>query len=407
MTTFYLSNQYDVPATGLYHYTATQTPGEYEERRIRCNGQPGQPLHHGQLVSAYNPQSPPSHRDWHLYAYIDTSDWLEISPGPPATYLAFHRVAKGQPQRKWQNALHVNNNNTHQLALPPNTRWILPSVSGCRRQQGYEQVINKAAQGGASPALSDNAGLFWQAGKDVCGGIIDHLRYSLGSSPSSSNAYSSLSSFNQPDWVLQLNRVLSEGFIEGHAQPPFILTYSSTYQVGPNSAASWNTVLTRAEQDFTLADFLQLSPGEQHAMNILADAIIKRFNLSNIISGAPDAQRQTVLRWILDYFTPGSTHAQEFAFWHLHYPHWYIDLGYALQLYGAKPNNQDWDTLAQIIMMNYPLQGTGLSVNDWLLGVVLRLGGIMGMTFPDWITFMVEAVLRDVRQQNSTTLPCP
>ncbi len=400
MTTFYLSTQYDIPATGLYYYTATQNPGEYEERRIRCDGLPGHnPL---RSVQAFDPQAPPFLKNWHLYSYIDRSDWLEIPSGPPATtYLAFHPVAAGQPQRIWQNALQANNANPNQLALPSNTRWILPTVLAARCQQGYEQVIS----GGG--ALANNASLFWQAGRDVSTGIGDQLTRTLGSPSlsSSGDAYSGLSKFNQPYWIFQLNRVLSEGFIEGHAQSPFRLTTAaSNYQVAPNSTGSWNTVLDSAATGNTVNNFALLVPDEQRAMNLLADAVIKHFSLDIIF---PDIQRQTVLGWILDYFTPGSTPAQEFAFWYLHYPHWHRDLVYALQLYGVRANNQDWDTLAQIIMMNYPVRGTGLSVNDWLLGFVLRLGNQLGMTFPDWITFIVEDVLRDVRRQSGVALPCP
>jgi hypothetical protein len=396
MTVFYLSTQFQIPASGLYHYTRTNIPGQYQERRIRCNGQPNQnPLG---IVIAHAPQSFPRQRPWHPHAYIDSSDWLEITAGPPAAaYLAFQPVADQRPLQIWQNALQPDPQNANNLALPTNARMRLPFVSACRRREGYQQVLQNAAQGGT---LRHNAELFWQAGADVCLGLVEHLDHSLGATASPGDAYRGLAKFNNPDWVFQLNRVLSEGFIEGHAQ--FGLTTSRNYRVGPNSTASWGSVLTRAENDVTIANINQLSQDEQQAMNLLADAVIERYFQSFSF-----VTRDMVLGWILRSVTPGTEPTQEFAFWHLHYPHWHKDLVFALRLYGPRSNDEDWDTFAQIIMRNYPLEGTGLSWSDLLMGLAFELAEVLNLTIPDWITFIVEAVLRNVQQKSGTPLACP
>ncbi len=398
MTSFYLSFKPDmpIPASGLYHYTDAGD-GNYEERVISCNGQAcDDPL---QTVHVHAPESPPELLQWDEFLYIRPTDWLRVPSGPPAIYLALRPVAKGQPQFQWEGALQPDpGGDPSRLSLPQNVRIHLHIISDDRRDEGYKKALDAAQQGNVTGGLADNAELFWQALTDVCEDLTQHLQRSLGSTLSASGYDpGSLDRFSNPDWVFQLCRSLSEGFIEGHAQAPFAITTSGGHQVAPGSADSWVKVLGRAKQGETL-DNNTLDGDEQQAMTMLADAVIEQFKLRNIM---PKIDQVTVLGWILGCLTPGTTPSQEFAFWHLHFPHWHKDLVQALRMYGVRRDDKDWDTLTQIIMGNYPTQGTGLSVSDWLIGLTLKEAETVGIILPDWITFMIEAVWNDVQDKAS------
>jgi len=403
MTKFYLSNSYKIPASGFYQYTVTETNGQlsFVKQKIKCDGEPGDEEDVNPPV--YTTQDKPPEAPLGPNSHIWPSDWFEIaSNSNTTTYLALMPAGEGDPLHIWKNALETYGAN--QFALPDNVRRVITAILRNRREEGYKK-LSEHLSANAPHDLAENADLYWEGLENVSLCIIEHIEYTLDAVSSPGNQYKSLGKFKEPDWVFQLNRTLAEGFIEGHAQPPFNLIPSGNYDIPPDNLQIWKDVLQHAIDDMTLERLHQLPSDQQRVMNILPMAIINHFGLDNI--ALPTILDIVLHVIIMEFSTPGGTPEQEFAFWNLHYPHWHKDLVYALQLYGAHPNDEDWDTITQLVMMGYPTEGASLSLNDWLMGTVLRTIGMSGATFPDLVTCIVVDVFKDVQQKGALPLPCP
>ncbi len=228
------------------------------------------------------------------------------------------------------------------------------------------------------------------------------------------SGYQRLSKYQNPDWIFQLNRVLSEGFIEGgrHIFKP----KSGNYYIPQDSVDSWKIVLKRANKggkSKKLKKYLKaLSPDKQRqAMYVLAEAFAHKF--------PPWLQKPLkipLLWFILQLLTPGGILSEELAFWNIHYPHWHKDLAYALKTFGYGPeplakDQNDWDTIAIIIMASMPItkdvkdigqlikRNRGLSANDWVVAWVWRWLGKRVNKLPDLTLLMVQYIFDDVMNE--------
>ncbi len=419
----YLSEKYKIPAAGLYYYTKARKRGEYNEYMIGI-GKNGQLFLKkvGTFPIQINAKESLNHNpDIYIFPgdllQIPSNGLLHSGSSPGYISLLSHRYKspphKHPPPTIWTNALRSCPNNQGSYVLPPQLYRLLPRISMQRRKEGYldELGCHYLQSPNYHPQLPTNALLFCVAGATVSCGLIERLQYTINAKPDQER----LSKYKNPDWLFQLNRVLSEGFFEGINQcPP-----PGQYCIPKHSKKTWQNVWMRAEESHEnekLKEYLDaLSPGERKAMYVMAEAfvhIIHKIPFIDKLHGNYLKRLKLLLLWcVLQFLTPGSTSDEELAFWNIHYPHWYKDLAYALKKFGYGPepltkDKNDWDTIATIIMASMPItrdvkdirRNRGLSINDWVMAGVWRWFGKRAKKLPDLTLLMVQYIFDDVRK---------
>jgi hypothetical protein len=368
----------NIPAHGLYYYTTI--PQGLEERLIQSDGQPAIAV---TRVVANQQLALPAAQAWpppNDIAPWDWQDWLAVPGAIPASYMALKPFARAKPLRIWMGAFTVLA--ASQFVLPNMALRATPTISTDLQEAGYARAF-AATKSMPALRLTQNAAAFWEAGRDICVKLIQHIEYSF--DPSRANAPYQLDPFESPAAIFQLNRMLAEGFIEGHAQPPFQITRSGSYDV--TSQEDWKRALQRVDQDITRDVFENIGLGAASAQ----DRQIWQ-----------DEQRvMSLLPLTLKLLAPGAGESQEFAFWYLHYPHWCKDLLHALRTLDAQGitiSNHDLDIIKHIILRNYPRFSDSLSIWDQIFGDLLRVGddiaanlGLGGLT-----TYFINPIFDDI-----------
>lgn len=354
MATFYLDEPAGrIPAHGLYHYTATAAG--LEERIIEPDGQPA--ANQTQTIPAAQ-LALPAEQTWPPPNDILPSNWQDwlVAPGAAVKqYLALKPFAQAKPVRIWRGAFTPLPGN--RFAIPLMALRATPMISRDLQKAGYARAFAKTRAAGVT-ALVQNAAAFWEAGHNICEKLIEHIEYSLGAN--GARAPYNLDPFTLPAAIFQLNRIVAEGFIEGHAQAPFGITVSGHYNV--TSRNDWSRTLNRVSQGITRDAFEQLGSGQ------MAQADRDIWN---------DERRVLdLLPLTLKLLAPGASTSQEFAFWYLHYPHWYKDLLSALRTMndqGIMISDADFDIIKHIILRNYPRRSESLSVWDRIFSSALEV----------------------------------
>jgi hypothetical protein len=383
MPTFYLSAANggagpNVPAHGLYYYTTIQQG--LEERLIQPDGQPAMAA---TRVVANQPSALPVPQAWpppNDIAPWDWQDWLVVPNLAPTSYMALKPFERAKPLRIWIGAFDALA--TGELVLPDIALRATPTISTDLQEAGYARAF-AAVKSMQVPQLARNAAAFWEAGRDICVKLIQHIEYSL--DPRHADAPYKLDPFDSPAAIFQLNRMVSEGFIEGHAQPPFKITSTGSYNV--TSQADWKRALQRVNQNITRDAFERIDVSAASAED---RAILQ------------DEQRvMSLVPLTLKLLAPGASESQEFAFWYLHYPHWCKDLLHALRTLDAQGitiSDHDLDIIKHIILRNYPRFSESLSIWDQLVGDLLRVSddvaanlGLGGLT-----TYFINPIFDDI-----------
>jgi hypothetical protein len=285
----------------------------------------------------------------HAQAFASRHNWLLRLGGSPRAYLALRPIALATPPIVWDNILVPHRAGADAFALPLNLRLTIPQVLIDRRDSGYKRVSDAAA-GLALYHLGTTAQSCWEALANVSEGLIEHIDVSL----SNDLDDSSWNLFSDPQAVYQLNRMICEGFIEGHAQ--LELTTSENYETEAQSKEAWRVVLARARAA-TATQIDELEPAERDAIRMLE---------LNPLGFSAET--------IINLLTPGDGLAQEMAFWYMHYPHWHKDLLFALQTLRrqrVRVSDEDFRIIAQIIGDNLPTQNSSLEGWDKLGALVV------------------------------------
>ncbi len=416
MAEFFLSKTFKdhqdrlYPATGLYFYKPKNNnePRRFERYVIDANGKPRIHVRNGssELTSVRVRQSAATEPA----SLFNT--WLNLSGDVQKGYLCCVPHEDTAQPTGLSGAVDDLGQDRYALSDSMQLR-VLHNALSYRLQEGYDQVRNAIENPNFQKPLIDNAAAFWEAISAVGHNLV--VRFCRGD-------------FQDPAWVYHLIRTLSEGFIEGHSRYFAELQQSSPSPIGLNVASGgfdtasvdhWMSVLQHTQDNFTIRRGFRLPENlseEEEA------ALMSMVNALTDVVGIPvqgSVLRIMILSFFIDLLTPGRPPSQsifgktpgipepaEFAFWHLHYPHWGVDLLNALKRYGPGPkldvggNQNDWDRILRTIMRNYPQanatvgdQVAGELINSQISEFVVR---ILLRTNMD---FLVRAIIGDVRSK--------
>jgi hypothetical protein len=328
-TRFYmacLKGRPPVPTAGLYYYTESQ--GQLQEHVIGFDGVPSR------TSTTCLRDMLPTDRD-HAHQQIPLGDWALKVPGDQPTYLATcSLVAARDPGEQAM----VMRSDALQPGgvLPPQLRASLAHTLHCRRRQGYLAVLEKAERGEIAEPLQTNSRSFWDTLKIVSAKLIAALDHDLRAAPDAETF------FDNPDLVFHLCRVLSEGFIEGHADNK--LVPASRYSRRNDSVQAWKDALAYAGRHEIA--YTELRAQEQETFGLLWQGTFNTAPPRLALNVEP-------LLHLISFITPGVGQEQNIVFWAMHYPHWKKDLVYALGNLAAQNlylTERDFQSIAQIII---------------------------------------------------------
>lgn len=249
---------------------------------------------------------------------IPSVNWMLKVPGAQASYLAMAPIDRDQPTAILRDALDPIAVGGY--VLPPHLRASLVYMLHTRRNLGYVRVSKsikelKEQDFRRNEGLVDNALPFWLTVLDVSEQLVTRISTGI-----RTTTPSPATSFVNPDLVFQLNRVLSEGFIEGYAKEA--LLKSGGYALRASSIDAWGHAIDRARcKGITYAS---IEAPERQIFGLLWKSV---FHLD-----MPELFEESGLfPHFVSLATPGKGAGQNIVFWSMHYPHWFEDLVYALR----------------------------------------------------------------------------
>lgn len=315
-----------VPAAGLYYYTEDR--GQLKEHVIGFDGAPkpsGKVYPVGQIPT----------RRVHVDQQIPQGNWVLEIPGAPVAYLTMLPLGQERPpvillDPRTRPAISTNRH----YSIPPQLRASLAYMLRYRREYGYLKVPRNAAE----VALRRNAEPFWDTLRIVSEKLVAAITQDLQAGPGA-RTY-----FTNPDLVFHLNRVLSEGFIDGHADADRRFKLTAMYEHRADSVRAWKQAITYAGREEIA--YAALRPEEQEIFAMLWESTFSSELPRHMLKIEP-------LLHLISFITPGIGQGQNIVFWAMHYPHWKKDLVYALRELAAQQlylGQADLDRIAQIIV---------------------------------------------------------
>lgn len=295
-----------VPAAGLYYYV--EHDGRLVEHMIGFDGMPRPtqaaepiPVAHIAELTAQTGAS-----GAHRLFRVPTAE-----PNDPPAYLATCRLSGDvRSAVRLVEAGFAPPINPSQLVIKPEFRAELVCALRERREQGYLAVPHRLRTLPDDNALlAERAGPFWETLAIVSDKLIAAIERQLADPLGAAG-------FTNPCVVFHLNRVLSEGFIEGHAAAGLLPT--AGYAQGKAAAAAWRSALDYARSAEPIS-YAQLRRPERLILGLIWRSIAH--------SEPPrDPTGFRPLRHLFNLATPGVGDEQNIVFWSMHYPHWQHDL---------------------------------------------------------------------------------
>jgi hypothetical protein len=361
------ANGRPVPAAGFYYYV--ERDGRLVEYTIGFDGVPRPAQAAEALPAAHIARltagagSSGAHRLFRVPA---------AQPNDPPAYLATCRLVADQPGavRLVDDGFVPPVNDEH-LVLKPGFRAELVCMLRERREQGYLELPRRMqARAEDDARLIARAGPFWDTLAIVSAKLIAAIERQLAQTEPL-NA----SSFTNPCVVFHLNRVLSEGFIEGHAAAGLLPT--AGYAQGKAAAAAWQSALDYARSAESIS-YTQLRRPERTILGLIWRSIAHTEPPRDPTGFRP-------LRHLFNLATPGAGDEQNIVFWSMHYPHWHHDLvaglrGLAGQ--GLALSDQDITGIAGVIVDSLAANRTD------------HLAALTGVVAQELNLPMVEAIIR-------------
>jgi hypothetical protein len=384
MPTFYLDDSLSlikpehVPAGGMYYYTRLGS-AKLQEQLIGINGKPIDDPERTRTVDVVLPQPDPE--EWWPGKALPGKNWLlQLSDGQGAylgEYMAMRPIDRDPPIGLWRGLVTPKRGSPQEFMIDSRLNRALVSMLVRRWCDGYERAgiwANKRL----NERLVINSLPFWRCLRSVGKGLIENMDTAL-KTPARPRGVL----FRHPLRIFQLNRVLAEGFIEGHVEE--LVTEKGSYAVEQTSINAWKFAIGRAAgRGGALA--LDDPQGNEVEMFDLLDRALPLSSPRGIISRAG-----------YRLITPGSGEEQTLTFWGLHYPHWFADLVYAvrgLRRVGLVIEDDDLMVIAGVIantLRNDPdvIAGSSATLIDILYEV-------LGMEV-DFVQEKIAAILRELR----------
>jgi hypothetical protein len=324
-----------VPAAGLYYYV--ERDGLLFEHTIGFDGvprlhKPAEPLPATKIAElTAGAGSTGVHRLFRVPA---------AQPDDPEAYIATCTLHTARP-----GALQLVANgfapptDARHLVLKPELLIELIVALRARREQGYLEVPRQIlALATDATRLIARARPFWDTLAIVSDKLISAIERELAQTEPHSSR-----SFTNPCLVFHLNRVLSEGFIEGHAAAGLLPT--GGYAQSKAAAAAWRSALDYARSAETIS-YLHLRRPERMMFGLIWRSIAHTEPPHDPAGFRP-------LRHLFNIATPGAGDEQNIVFWSMHYPHWNYDLIAGLRELagqGLYLTDQDITGIAEVIV---------------------------------------------------------
>lgn len=354
-----------VPAAGLYYYV--EHDGRLVEHTIGFDGVP----HPAQAAEPL-----PTTRIAELTEQMGASGAHLIfrlpaaHPNNPPAYLATCRLPPARPGAvRLVDQGFAPSAQEGRLVLKPEFRAELVCALRERREQGYLAVPHHVRTLPDDNALLiERAGPFWETLAIVSDKLIIAIERQLADPLGAAG-------FTNPCVVFHLNRVLSEGFIEGHAAAGLLPT--AGYAQGKAAAAAWRSALDYARSAESIS-YTQLRRPERLILGLIWRSITH--------SEPPrDPTGFRPLRHLFNLATPGVGDEQNIVFWAMHYPHWQHDLVAGLRELagqGLTLSDQDITGIAGVIVDSLAANRTD------------HLAALTGVVAQELNLPMAEAIIR-------------